>query len=224
MAQKKASTRKKASTTKKASTRKKASTTNHEYKPSSESVDEIIKRLVSDVQDSPATIEASWSTVDSPGTVVDDASDVLFRESSNNVERTRLSHPLKRMSIKAVMIAGILLLVIAGFWGRSAVSLLGIPVDSAPYSALYFEDPHLATTGVKVGSLVAFGINNGSSKSRNFKWQAKVESLLLNKGTIKLRPHQRIALKVRVTSGKPMDFIRISVNTLDSPIVVVVTA
>ena len=168
--------------------------------------------------------DASERTPDLPDAFNEDSPNEFFQGSPNNFGRERLQESSQGNFIKVFMILGISLLLIAGFFGRSTASLLGIPVDSVPYSALYFEDPHLATTGVKPGSIVAFGIKNGSSQLRNFNWEAKVESRLLNKGTIKLRANQRITLKVKVTGGKPMDFVRISINTLKSPIVVVVTA
>ena len=164
------------------------------------------------------------STPDSPSALSGHATNEFFHESLNTFNREREKEFSQGNSTKVFMVLGICLLLIAGFWGRSSASLLGIPVDPAPYSALYFEDPHLATTGVKPGSLVAFGILNGSSSDKNFNWEAKVESRLLKKGNVRLGPHQRITLNVKVNGGKPMDFVRISVNTLDSPIVAVVTA
>ena len=164
------------------------------------------------------------SIPDDPSAVSGHTTNEFFHESSITINREREKEFSQGNSTKVFMVLGIFLLLIAGFWGRSSASLLGIPVDPAPYSALYFEDPHLATTGVKPGSLVAFGILNGSSSDKNFNWEAKVESRLLKKGNVRLGPHQRITLNVKVTGGKPMDFVRISVNTLDSPIVAVVTA
>jgi hypothetical protein len=148
----------------------------------------------------------------------------IFQESSNTFEHERVKISSQGIPIKISVGLLLFLVLIAGFWGRSVANMLGIPVDSAPYSALYFEDPHLASTGIKPGSLVAFGILNGSSSDRDFKWEVKVESRLLKKGNVNLGPHQRITLKVKVTGGKPMDFVRISVNSLNSPIVAAVTA
>jgi hypothetical protein len=148
----------------------------------------------------------------------------IFQSTSKTVSGETVRQAPQRTPSKFLIVSAIFLFIIAGFWGRSAVSLLGIPVESVPYTALYFEDPHLATVGIQPGTIVAFGINNGASVSRNFKWEAKVESRLLKRGTVKLGPHQRTTVKIRVTGGRPMDFVRISVNTLSSPIVAVVTA
>ena len=168
--------------------------------------------------------EILHGTPDDLGSVIDQTPREVFQELSNTFGQERVKKSSQLSPSKVLMGLFIFLLLIAGFWGRPVVSALGIPVDPAPYSALYFEDPHVAITGVKPGSVLSFGINNGSPKSRDFKWEAKVESRPLKKGTIKLGPYQRITLKVKVTSGKPMEFVAISVNTLSSPIGAVVTA
>ena len=167
------------------------------------------------VKDNSPSVPNNWST----GFDKDD-----FQSAAKEISSNSKKEGPQRTPSKILMGLVIFLILIAGFWVRPVVSALGIPVSSTPYSALYFEDPHLATVGIKPGSLVAFGINNGATTTRTFKWEAKVETRLLKSGTIKLGPHQRATVKIKVTGGQPMDFFRVSVNTLSSPIVAVVTA
>jgi len=132
----------------------------------------------------------------------------------------RFKIPAKRIQIPAIIF---LLLLLSGFWGRDIVKGLGFPIESTPFTAIYFDNPHIAGTGIKVGSKVVFGINNGSFESRTFKWSAKISGRNVAKGSIELEPYSQRKLEISIKRASPGEFLEISVDKLKTPIAAVIT-
>jgi hypothetical protein len=117
----------------------------------------------------------------------------------------------------------IAVLVFSGFWGRQIVGLLGFPINPAPFTALYFEDPHIAGTGIAQGSTLTFGIHNGYPKSKIIKWKASIGKRTLKTGEVQLKAFSSQDIKLRVTKGQPGDFLSISSDALKTPISAVIS-
>jgi hypothetical protein len=128
--------------------------------------------------------------------------------------------PAKRIPIPAMIL---LLILLSGFWGRDIVKGLGFPIEPTPFTAIYFDNPHIAGTGIKVGSKVVFGINNGSFESRTFKWSAKISGRNVAKGSIELEPYGQRKLEISIKRASPGEFLEISVDKLKTPIAAVIT-
>jgi len=188
------------------------SSTTKPKKPTSE-IDEIIARLTAEVDREELRVNPPRKlrerrSISFPGSLASSFSQFKFGQPSTR---------------RILTIAVITALVISGFWARPIVKFLGFPVDPAPFTAIYFDDPHIGGTGIKNGSQLAFGINNGSVQRRTFHWTAKLSGRNFAKGAVTLEPNTERLLKVAIRNAKPGDFIEIAVDKLKTPIAAVVT-
>ena len=134
--------------------------------------------------------------------------------------KIKLASPRKKIRLPIIIV---LVIVLSGFWGRDIVKVLGFPVEPIPFTALYFDDPHITGTGIAVGSKVVFGINNGSSEQRTFKWVAKLSDRKISSSSVTIEPYTERKFSIAIKNASPGDFLEVSVDKLKTPIAVVVT-
>jgi hypothetical protein len=134
--------------------------------------------------------------------------------------KIKLASPRKKIRLPIIIV---LVIVLSGFWGRDIVKVLGFPMEPIPFTALYFDDPHITETGIAVGSKVVFGINNGSSEQRTFKWIAKLSDRKISSSSVTIEPYTERKFSIAIKNASPGDFLEVSVDKLKTPIAVVVT-
>ena len=188
-------------------------------------VQEILDRLFSEIEESNASKE---STEDFPGEKR--SLDPSVSEQKKHKSRSLTTLPLKgqilssgipiKLSTPVILL---LVLVFSGFWGRQIVGLLGIPVNPAPFTALYFEDPHVSATGVLKGSTLIFGMHNGYPNSKSIKWKVSISDRTYKTGTVELKPFSSQNVKLLVKSGQPGEFLTISDDALKTSISAVIS-
>jgi len=81
-----------------------------------------------------------------------------------------------------LLITLIFAVVLAGFWGPQIARSLGIPIDPAPFTAVYFQNPEIVAKGVATGDLVVFGITNGDRLTHKISWRMKSGNTILQSG------------------------------------------
>jgi len=128
--------------------------------------------------------------------------------------------PTKKYLISFLIILAV---VLSGFLGRPVIKLLGFPLSPAPFTAIYFDDPHIAGTGIKNNSKVIFGIKNGSAERREYNWTAVLAGRKIKAGSVALQPQAELKIEIEITRATPGDFLEISVDKLKSSIVGVVS-
>jgi len=175
-------------------------------------IDEIMARIIAEL-DQPKQEETAKTTLGAKFKI-------KARPVKNPLTNLEFAIPAKRIRIPAVIL---ILILLSGFWGRDIVKVLGFPIEPIPFTALYFDDPHIAGTGIKVGSKVVFGINNGSFESRTFKWSAKISGRNVGKGSITLEPYRQHKFEIAIRRASPGEFLEISVDKLKTPIAAVIT-
>ena len=82
-----------------------------------------------------------------------------------------------------VIVALILGVVLAGFWGPQIVRALGIPIDPARFTAVYFQNPEIVAKGIATGDLVVFGITNGDRLAHKISWRMKSGNKTIQSGS-----------------------------------------
>ena len=185
-------------------------------------IQEILTRILSEMKEpEEATNKSSQKTRKS-----------RLSMSRPDFSRPRLvtSFPFKERSIPTISpikitlpIVLVAVLVVSGFWGRQIVGVLGFPVNPAPFTAIYFDDPHIAGTGITNGSTLSFGMHNGYPKSKTIKWKVLIGESILKTGKVELEPFSSQNVKLRVTKGQPGDFLSISSDALKTPISAVIS-
>ena len=176
-------------------------------------IDEIIARLT-------AEVDREELRVDPPKKLRERKSISFLGSIASSYSQFKFGQPSTRRTLTIAIISVVL---ISGFWARPIVMFLGFPVDPAPFTAIYFDDPHIGGTGIRNGSQLAFGINNGSVQRRTFHWTAKLSGRNIAKGAVTLEPNTERLLKVAIRNAKPGDFLEIAVDKLKTPIAAVVT-
>ena len=130
------------------------------------------------------------------------------------------ARPTKKYLISLLVILAI---VLSGFLGKPVIKFLGFPLSPAPFTAIYFDDPHIAGNGIKNNSTVVFGIKNGSVESREFQWTALLAGRKIGTGSITVKAETERKIQIEITRARPGEFLEISVDKLKSPIVGVVS-
>lgn len=135
------------------------------------------------------------------------------------VRQVRPTTPIKF----ATPVIVLLVLVISGFWGRQIVGLLGVPTNPAPFTALYFEDPHISGTGIIKGSTLTFGMHNGYPKTKTINWKVSIADRTYKTGKVDLKAFTSQKVDLLVSSGQPGDFLTISDDALKASISAVIS-
>jgi hypothetical protein len=181
-------------------------------KKNTSEIDEIMARIIADL-DQPQQSETNKKPLGAKF-------NIKTRFVKSPLTNLEISIPAKKIRIPAVIL---ILILLSGFWGRDIVKVLGFPIEPIPFTALYFDDPHITETGIAVGSKVVFGINNGSSEQRTFNWKAKLSDRKISSSSVTIEPYTERKFSIAIKNASPGDFLEISVDKLKTPIAVVVT-
>ena len=113
-------------------------------------------------------------------------------------------------------------MIISGFWGPQIARSLGIPIDPARFTAVYFQNPEIVGRGIASGDLVVFGITNGDRIAHVISWRMQSGKSILQEGSVripansnklvaKLTTGARVGKKIEIFAGDLKDPITVSV-------------
>ena len=185
-------------------------------------VQEILNRLFSEVQEPIVTKEPTRSGNRGEKISVSRPSFPKPKLATNFAIKERQLRPSAPIKFTTPAIL-VLVLVISGFWGRQIVGLLGFPVNPAPFTALYFDDPHIAGSGITEGSTLTFGIHNGYPKTKTINWKVSIADRTYRTGKVELKAFTSQNMDLLVNSGQPGDFLTISDDALKASISAVIS-
>ena len=89
---------------------------------------------------------------------------------------------------KFVLVLIPILIFILGFWTPQIVRFIGIPIDPAPFSAIYFQYPSIVEAGITSGDLVVIDIKNGDRSTHVYSWRAVSDGMNLVSGKVRVLP------------------------------------
>ena len=195
-------------------------------------VQEILNRLFSEVQEPIVTKEQTRSgnrgeknSVSKPSFPRPNLSKPSFPKpqlATNFAIKERQLGPSAPIKFTTPAIL-VLVLVISGFWGRQIVGLLGVPTNPAPFTSLYFEDPHISGLGIIKGSTLTFGMHNGYPKTKTINWKVSIADRTYRTGKVELKAFTSQNVDLLVNSGQPGDFLTISDDALKASISAVIS-
>jgi len=185
-------------------------------------VQEILNRLFSEVQEPIVTKEQTRSGNRGEKISVSRPSFPKPKLATNFAIKERQLRPSAPIKFTTPVILA-LVLVISGFWGRQIVGLLGVPTNPAPFTALYFQDPHISGTGIVKGSTLTFGMHNGYPKTKTINWKVSIADRTYRTGKVELKAFTSQNVDLLVNSGQPGDFLTISDDALKASISAVIS-
>jgi hypothetical protein len=123
-------------------------------------------------------------------------------------------------SLPLIVVAAVVALIVAGFWGPQIVRKIGIPIDPEPFTAIYFQDPTIVQTGIVSGDLVVFGVYNGFRDQRNLTWRMESGTATLNRGQVLVSANSDSYVAVSTTGALPGGMLKIYIEGTESPITI----
>lgn len=114
----------------------------------------------------------------------------------------------------------VLVFVIAGFWAPQIARSLGIPIDPAPFTAVYFQNPEIVANGIVAGDLIVFGITNGDRVSQKITWRIKSGNTVLKSGIEEIPANSDKLITEKTTGAFNGSKLEIYVGDLETPITV----
>ena len=117
-----------------------------------------------------------------------------------------------------VLIALVFALVLAGFWGPQIVRAMGIPIDPARFTAVYFQNPEIVAKGIAEGDLVVFGITNGDRLAHKISWQMKSGNTTLQSGVEEIAGNSEKLMAKQSTGAAVGSRLEIYAGDLKTPI------
>ena len=114
----------------------------------------------------------------------------------------------------------VLVFVIAGFWAPQIARSLGIPIDPAPFTAVYFQNPEIVANGIVAGDLIVFGITNGDRVSQKITWRIKSGSTVLKSGIEEVPANSDKLITEKTTGALNGSKLEIYAGNLETPITV----
>jgi len=123
-------------------------------------------------------------------------------------------------SLPLIVVASIVALIVAGFWGPQIVRKIGIPIDPEPFTAIYFQNPTIAQTGIVSGDLVVFGVRNGFRNERNLTWRLESGTATLNRGQVLVNANSDSYVAVSTSGALPGGILRIYIEGTETPITI----
>jgi hypothetical protein len=117
-----------------------------------------------------------------------------------------------------VLIALAFALVLAGFWGPQIVRAMGIPIDPARFTAVYFQNPEIVAKGIAAGDLVVFGITNGDRLAHKISWQMKSGNTTLQSGVEEIAGNSEKLMAKQSTGAAVGSRLEIYAGDLKTPI------
>jgi hypothetical protein len=119
-----------------------------------------------------------------------------------------------------IVVATVVALIVAGFWGPQIVRKIGIPIDPEPFTAIYFQDPTIVQTGIVSGDLVVFGVYNGFRDQRNLTWRMESGTAILNRGQVLVNANSDSYVAVSTTGALPGGLLQIYIEGTETPITI----
>jgi len=116
-----------------------------------------------------------------------------------------------------VLVLGI---VISGFWGPQIARSLGIPIDPARFTAVYFQNPEIVARGIASGDLVVFGITNGDRITHVISWRMQSGNSILQEGSVQIPANSNKLVAKLTTGARVGKNIEIFAGDLKDPITV----
>jgi hypothetical protein len=123
-------------------------------------------------------------------------------------------------SLPLIVVAAVVALIVAGFWGPQIVRKIGIPIDPEPFTAVYFQDPTIVQTGIVSGDLVVFGVHNGFRDLRNLTWRMESEKTTLSRGQILVNANSDSFIAVSTSGALPGGVLKIYIEGTETPITI----
>jgi hypothetical protein len=123
-------------------------------------------------------------------------------------------------SLPLIVVAAVVALIVAGFWGPQIVRKIGIPIDPEPFTAVYFQDPTIVQTGIVSGDLVVFGVHNGFRDQRNLTWRMESDKTTLNRGQVLVNANSDSFIAVSTSGALPGGVLRIYIEGTETPITI----
>ena len=108
--------------------------------------------------------------------------------------------------------------VLAGFWGPQIVRSLGIPIDPARFTAVYFQNPEIVAKGIATGDLVVFGITNGDRLAHKISWRMKSGNITLLSGVEEIAANSNKLIAKQTTGAVIGSRLEIFAGDLKTPI------
>jgi hypothetical protein len=128
--------------------------------------------------------------------------------------------PIRTFLNNLIIIVLILAFVIAGFWAPQIARFLGIPIDPAPFTAVYFQNPEIVADGIVAGDLIVFGITNGDRFAHKITWRIKSGNTLLKSGTVAIPANSDKLITEQTTGALNGSKLEIYAGDLETPITV----
>jgi hypothetical protein len=119
-----------------------------------------------------------------------------------------------------ITIVTILAFVIAGFWVPQIARSLGIPIDPAPFTAVYFQNPEIVADGIVAGDFIIFGITNGDRLAHKITWHLKSGNTLLKTGIVSIPANSDKLITEQTTGALNGSQLEIYAGDLETPITV----
>jgi hypothetical protein len=119
-----------------------------------------------------------------------------------------------------VLITLVFAVVLAGFWGPQIVRSLGIPIDPARFTAVYFQNPEIVAKGIAAGDLVVFGITNGDRLTHKISWRMKSGNITLHSGVEEIAGNSNKLIAKQTTGALVGKRLEIFAGDLKTPITV----
>jgi hypothetical protein len=126
----------------------------------------------------------------------------------------------EKNSLPLIVVAAVVALIVAGFWGPQIVRKIGIPIDPEPFTAIYFQDPTIVQTGIVSGDLVVFGVHNGYRDQRNLTWRMESGKITLNRGQVLVNANSDSFIAVSTSGALPGGVLKIYVEGTETPITI----
>ena len=134
-------------------------------------------------------------------------------DQSSESQGAKNSYPL-------IVVAAVVALIVAGFWGPQIVRKIGIPIDPEPFTAVYFLDPTIVQTGIVSGDLVVFGVHNGFRDQRNLTWRMESGKTTLNRGQVLVNANSDSFVAVSTFGALPGGVLKIYIEGTETPITI----
>jgi hypothetical protein len=132
----------------------------------------------------------------------------------------RSEAPIRTFLNNLTAIIVILAFVIAGFWAPQIARSLGIPIDPAPFTAVYFQNPEIVADGIVAGDLIVFGITNGDRVAQKITWRIKSGSTVLKSGIEEIPANSDKLITEQITGALNGSKLEIYAGDLETPITV----
>ena len=114
----------------------------------------------------------------------------------------------------------ILVFVVTGFWAPQIARSLGIPIDPAPFTAVYFQNPEIVADGIVSGDLIVFGITNGDRVAHKITWRIESGNTLLKTGIVSIPANSDKLITEQTTGALNGSELEIYAGDLETPITV----